>query len=244
MASMSAKRVVAAMFLVASIPVTSMAQADEPSDVVMLANGGRMRGTVVEHDPSKSTTIRLLDGTTRKLKASEVARIQYGEAAVPAAALPVAAPLPPPAPPPVVLAPVSFAAPAATPRRAADSDDASAVETRMKSKPLFVTGIILMGVGAVAAVAGGAYYAAHSGTQTAGYQSCGDLGCTNSHENYQDSTDTTIGEGLAVGGGIAVATGLVFMLIGKHRVPVKRPVDAWTFTPTVGRKSAGLTVTF
>jgi hypothetical protein len=82
-------------------------------DTVSLANGGRVRGTVVEDTPSE-VLVQLPDGTFRRFQRSEVTRITYAdEAAPPQPSLPPApttrprppappddAPLPPPPPSP------------------------------------------------------------------------------------------------------------------------------------------------
>ena len=47
-------------------------------DTVYLANGGILRGTVFEVDPKRGTSIKLLDGTVRKLKPSEVKKLEIG----------------------------------------------------------------------------------------------------------------------------------------------------------------------
>jgi hypothetical protein len=67
------------------------AQASAPgSDEVVLTNGGRVRGTVMEQDPTRGVSIRLADGTTRQFAPAEVANVAYGA---------------PPTPPPVAVAP-------------------------------------------------------------------------------------------------------------------------------------------
>jgi hypothetical protein len=80
------------------------ASADEPEDTVFLSNGGRLRGTVIEQDPERGVKLRLLDGSIRKLKTGDVARIEYAAdpdaAPAPPPEAPAAAPAPAPAPPP------------------------------------------------------------------------------------------------------------------------------------------------
>jgi hypothetical protein len=46
-------------------------------DSVFLRNGGRVRGTVMEDEPS-GVSVRMLDGTTRKLRRAEVDHVEYG----------------------------------------------------------------------------------------------------------------------------------------------------------------------
>jgi hypothetical protein len=75
-------------------------------DTVFLANGGRLRGTIVEDTPAQ-VLIQLPDGSFRRFARAEVARIEYAEepaaAAPPPAAAPVATPVP--VPPPAAAAP-------------------------------------------------------------------------------------------------------------------------------------------
>jgi hypothetical protein len=66
------------------------ARADEVPDTVMLTNGGRVRGTVMEEDPAKGTSIRLLDGNVKRFSPQEVKEVIYGGGPAPAA--PVATP--------------------------------------------------------------------------------------------------------------------------------------------------------
>jgi hypothetical protein len=44
---------------------------------VFLKGGGRIRGTVMEDEPS-SVSVRMLDGTTRTLKRVEVDHVEFG----------------------------------------------------------------------------------------------------------------------------------------------------------------------
>lgn len=46
-------------------------------DVVYLKNGGRLRGTVVEDDPKKGITLRLLDGKIRFVERSAIDHVGY-----------------------------------------------------------------------------------------------------------------------------------------------------------------------
>jgi hypothetical protein len=72
----------------------SSAQADDKPDTVVLKSGGRLRGTVMEEDPQRGVSIKLLDGTTRKVLPKEVDHVDYAAAASP----PSIAPRPPPTP--------------------------------------------------------------------------------------------------------------------------------------------------
>ncbi len=52
--------------------------ADYADDIVMLTNGGRLRGVVIEEDPRKGVLrIRLLDGSVRSLPPDEVREVLY-----------------------------------------------------------------------------------------------------------------------------------------------------------------------
>jgi hypothetical protein len=94
----------AVLILGVLFPATQ-ARADEPIDTLLMTNGGRMRGTVMEEDPQKGTSIKLLDGTVKRLKPGEVKEVMYGGQEPGAAAVPPIAPLPPPPPPSAVQAP-------------------------------------------------------------------------------------------------------------------------------------------
>ncbi|HEX9240989.1 MAG TPA: hypothetical protein VF875_00970 [Anaeromyxobacter sp.] len=77
-------------------------------DTVFLADGGRVRGTVIEDSPTSGVTLQLPDGSFRKFPRAEVARVEYaGEKTAPPPAAPpppMAAPAPPPAAPPPPMA--------------------------------------------------------------------------------------------------------------------------------------------
>jgi hypothetical protein len=53
------------------------AQPSDPLDTILLANGGRLRGTVFEEDPKLGVGIRLPDGSTRRFKQFEVKKVLY-----------------------------------------------------------------------------------------------------------------------------------------------------------------------
>jgi hypothetical protein len=81
--------------------LASPARAANPVDTVFLVDGGRLRGSVSEYDPQKGVTIKLIDGTIRKVERAQVARVEYGGA--------TALPPPPPPPPPAAAAPAAEA---------------------------------------------------------------------------------------------------------------------------------------
>jgi hypothetical protein len=93
-----------------ALTAASEARADDALDTVMLTNGGRLRGTVMKEDPQKGTSIKLVDGTVRRLLPGDVKQVRYGGGA-PVSPLPVAAVAAPSPPatepvPPTVLVPV------------------------------------------------------------------------------------------------------------------------------------------
>jgi hypothetical protein len=77
-----------------TLSTSTRAHAGETDDTVMLKNGGRVRGIVVEEDPAKGVRIKLPGGELRAIPAKDVDRVVYGAAPSPA-------PPPPPAPAPV-----------------------------------------------------------------------------------------------------------------------------------------------
>ncbi len=64
-------------------------------DVVLLSNGGRVRGSVVVEDPAQGVRIRLADGTIRNIAAKDVKKVEYSGAPVAAEAPPIVAPVAP-----------------------------------------------------------------------------------------------------------------------------------------------------
>jgi hypothetical protein len=96
----------------------SPARASDSDDVILLNNGGRVRGVVVEEDPQTGVRIKLLDGTIRTIKRADIREVRYhGEPAAPPT--PVAAPPPTPvaapAPAPAAPTPTPTPEPAPTP---------------------------------------------------------------------------------------------------------------------------------
>jgi hypothetical protein len=71
------------------------------TDTVFTAEGGRVRGTVVEEGP-KGVTVQLLDGTTRTYEPGQYTRIEYADGTV---STPKPPPPPPQPAPPVTAAP-------------------------------------------------------------------------------------------------------------------------------------------
>src|SRR5262245_1185793 len=60
------------VLLLVTASLVSVAPSAHADDIVFLKNGGRVRGTVLESDPSAGTRIKLLDGSIKSLKPGEV----------------------------------------------------------------------------------------------------------------------------------------------------------------------------
>ncbi len=99
------------MTLSALLTAVLLAQAAASLDTVFLANGGRLRGTIVEDDPAVGVTILMPDGTMRRLVRAQIARVAYAQQpprpsapaepptqGAPSSVAPPAAPSPPPPP--------------------------------------------------------------------------------------------------------------------------------------------------
>jgi hypothetical protein len=219
--------------------VVASAGSARADDTVFLVGGGRVRGTIMAEEPGKGVTIRLADGTTRVIKAAEVQRVQYEEKEAPAAA-PAPAPLPAPAP-----APGPVAAPYGPPPAymVPPPPMASTSSGTHRRKGLLATGIVFLSAGVIAMPCGGAALAAsHHANYNYGY--------------YSDDKDLrAAGDGLLIGGGIAIATGLPLFIVGLVKVknrpesesrsdeqrPAPRPAVSWSVAPTMaGRSSFGL----
>ena len=86
-------------------PVT--AAPAQPVDTVFLADGGRVRGQVMEEHPKTGVRVRLADGTVRDIPAAEVDHVAYGgsPSAPPVVPPPVSPPPKPPGPPPTASSP-------------------------------------------------------------------------------------------------------------------------------------------
>jgi hypothetical protein len=74
----------------------------QAGDLVILRNGGRLRGTVEVYEPGTRVVILLPDGSRRTLAGGEIERVQFEDAGAPAAPQPSPPPqqLEPSAPPP------------------------------------------------------------------------------------------------------------------------------------------------
>lgn len=74
------------LLALAALLLPSLSLAAGADDTVFLKNGGRARGQVVEEDPTAGVTLQLPDGTFRRFKAHEIARVEYARQAQPSAA--------------------------------------------------------------------------------------------------------------------------------------------------------------
>jgi hypothetical protein len=81
-------------------------------DVVMLVNGGRVRGTVIQEDPAQGVRVRLLDGTFRSIPAKDVKKVEYAGSSAPTEAPPEPTPAPAPQMPAAGIGSIHVEAPA------------------------------------------------------------------------------------------------------------------------------------
>jgi hypothetical protein len=196
-------------------------EATAPPDTVVLKDGSKLRGTVIEEDPKRGVTVLLLDGTTRKVAKPVLDHIDYAPPAAPVVA-PVA-PAAPVAPPPVVYANTEAPAPAPAAHR---------------SSGALVAGAILMSVGAIVVVGGSIYYVNSAQTRTASYnQQCypGE-GCSYDYETYHDSTGVSIATGLIVVGAVVLVAGAITTLVGARR---RAPAPVASLPPGMPRLVLG-----
>ena len=111
---MGAPRSLRWMWVTASLAIclasSVSARADEVIDTVVLKSGAKLRGIVMEDDPTTGVSIKLVDGVSRQLKRDEVLRVDYGaQPSAPPAPPPAASPAPPAAPIAPPLAPLATA---------------------------------------------------------------------------------------------------------------------------------------
>ncbi len=72
--SFSSVRLAKTMLTAALVFCARAARAD---DVVLLKDGGRVKGTVMVEDKTSGVSVKLADGTTRQVAASDVDRVEY-----------------------------------------------------------------------------------------------------------------------------------------------------------------------
>jgi hypothetical protein len=116
------------------------AWADAPPDDVFLNKGGRLRGVVMEDD-ANGVSIRLVDGTTRRVPRAEIMRVQYANDVARTAAAPAPATGQPQAlaaAPPSVAAPVPYGALPPLPAE-------KPVSRAHTIRPLWITGLVAFG---------------------------------------------------------------------------------------------------
>ena len=126
---------------------------DTHDDVVMLANGGRLRGAVMEEDPVKGVRIKLVDGTVKTVAHAAVKEVRYGSPAPEEAPEePAPAPPSPPGPgstagetPQPAIAPGSASLPAPPPSEA--SDEVAKARRAKASAPRFIVETLASGLG-------------------------------------------------------------------------------------------------
>jgi hypothetical protein len=88
----------------AALSWSSTAWADD--DVIILKDGGRLRGLIMEEQPGKLVRIKLADDTVREISAADIGEIHYGAVEKPVEPPgPAPAATPPPVPPPPVAPP-------------------------------------------------------------------------------------------------------------------------------------------
>lgn len=250
-----------------AILLSSVSAFADGVDVVHLKNGGRVQGVVIEDDPAAGATVRLGDGTTKKIPKSAISSIDY---APPAA-------VEPPAPAPVVRIPQP-AQPTQPMRRRAphrtsdDSEDDGTADPdtshgghieRRSLKGLWVTGLVIdLSVWALrAGVTAGmcaSYSAKQHGCNGLDYGSAAIpvVGAWIQVSRGADPNQIGVGGFAAnVFAGILEAGGFVMLVVGlsvKHKVIVNGPeTDSAMFTtgpfhwrPTLGAGSGAIVGSF
>jgi hypothetical protein len=181
---------------------------DELPDTVKLANGGRVRGTVVEEDPQKGVTLKLGDGTLRKIPAKDVKQVEYG-----ADAAKQAAPSPAPA------APGPIAVTSSPPPAPVGYVMVNTGSSTHRANPgLFVTGMVLTIVGATSIPIGGIALGVGEGKHcSSGTPMCG------------------VGAGFLGGGVLFLGVGIPMLVVGGAQVPNESPGPAPTPAASVHR---------
>jgi hypothetical protein len=78
-------------------------------DLVILNNGGRLRGVVSEYEPGVRVVIQLPDGTARTVVAADIASVTFADAAAPSPPVAVVPEAPAATPEPVAPTPAAVA---------------------------------------------------------------------------------------------------------------------------------------
>lgn len=203
----------ASALLSALLLASAPARADDRKpDTVRLTNGGLVRGTVTIEDPAEGVTIVLVDGTTKKIPAKQVKDVEYAAAATQVPAQPQP---PQPAAPPAPSVAAAYAPYAPSP--APYGVPAYVEQKTRRSSGLMVLGIIDMPLGAGAIAGGVAAFVAGNG----------------------DSDVQTPAVILIVSGGVLLAMGVTFTIVGATKVTRDAPVSL-----EVGPRSGSLRVRF
>ncbi|AUX44129.1 uncharacterized protein SOCE26_055910 [Sorangium cellulosum] len=227
------------------IRLTITAPASAPADLQVKRDGalvGRAQwGIPVPVDPGQHTIEAAAPGRAPFTRTVELTRAGASETvAVPplAAGAGPAAPATPPAA--TAARPGAAAARPAAPAGSAGGAALAPVAgkapaapaeppTRMKSRRLFVTGIVLTGVGALVTLAGGVTIA------------CAEPGACD-EESADPDEDKALGGALVVGGIISAGVGVTFMIMGGRKAPVQPAKNAASAAPelVLGPRYAGL----
>jgi hypothetical protein len=223
--------------VVALVALCGVAQAGDVDDTVFLKGGGRIRGTIVEEEPTKGVRIKLPDGRTRTLKPAEVDHVQYAADAPAPAAAPAPAPEPAPA-----LAPTASAPPPAPTYYAASPPawgGAPAPESgrRMRSKGLFIAGVTVGGVGVLGVAGGLGLFAASRDSKSCPYiytttEYVAGSSTQVTHDESRPCDDkslATISYAVMGVGGAALAFGVIGTILGAR----KRPTESASYVPSV-----------
>lgn len=62
--------------------LATSALADDATDLVVLSNGGRVRGSVLEQSPTSGVRIKLYDGSVRSYSSAEIRRVRFADGGV------------------------------------------------------------------------------------------------------------------------------------------------------------------
>jgi hypothetical protein len=192
-AALFASSVLASSSARADVPPAAAPLADARVDEVLLTDGGRVRGTIMVEDARSGVSIRLPDGTTAFVPAARIVAVHYAYApsTYPGMMPPYTLPPPPP------------------------------LQRRHRRPGLIAGGGVLMGLGLVHAMMGGYFIAfsqaQYSSTCITDEYSNGEYwssGC-----DHRDDTLQSLGIGMLVGGGLALAAGIPMLVIGLKKVP-------------------------
>jgi hypothetical protein len=233
--SPTARALLSAVLIAGLLTPASAAHADgdatAPSDAVVLKDGSKLRGTVIEEDPKRGVTMLLLDGTTRNVAKASLDHIDYAPTTPRRSAAPLVAPIAPIAPPPVVYG---------------SSSPAPPVVMTHSNTGVVVAGAAMLGAGALLVLGGGVYYSSSTKNHTARYGQCPNVNdCNVGSETFHDSDGETIAAGLIVGGAVLVVAGAIVLVVGSrhHTVAPAAWLAAGTPHLALGEVSSPVFVT-